>query len=727
MESFLKKIIPGLKHWIHFKRVLQLALSFSPFFLFTLPEEGKVASGEVNFSRPEENHLIITASDKAVINYKQFNIDEHETVQFVQPSPRATVLNRVMGVNPSEIFGRLSSNGKLFLINPNGIFFGPHAEVNTGSLIVSTLNIEDRDFIRGKYRFCLDATAKNSKIINHGTLRANESGCIALMAPFIFDEGVISARAGKTALLAGEIVTIDFSGDGLITFAIEGALEAAIIEHLGKISATQGEILIHLKTVDNLLKTVVNVEGLVVGEVIEKENGVTRIISKSELEADRVKLIGHHIELSEEIAAKRSLDIEAMGNVTIKKEQHQRDLSILGKRVTLDAPLHCSTLNVTGDLIDQNYPVKTTTSLTYNGQIYLGGKVNAKTGTITFNGPVIQDTVDSLRISISPGGNGNIVFTSTIDADTPERELFLSTGSGVIELKGPLGLKGCFKKVDITAKKISLADIGGKKPGVLESLSLKAASFNGKRGEIDLYGKIYHTGGQEWDGEKVNLNCEGRVDFISRGHPLTFKNAALHLKEGGHLAIETQGGKLELLSLRAEQLENISISTGKGEALIGDFAGDVGTLEIFGSRVVVVDEIEAFTIRFEAEEEIANFSGKKQISASENIYLNTKNGSIGQAKSPLWVETKGQIYTGSKSTANLIGSSIDGLLHSIPSNRPSLMIFNGVEYYDLVIETLVEEERVSLTPDLFMNVPGGYTGVGAIKPRKALLYYEVGN
>ena len=89
-------------------------------------------------------------------NYKDFQIGSQEKVRFLQNSTKSCVLNRITGENPSQILGSLESNGKVFLVNPNGIYFGRDSKVNVGSLIASTLDIADEDFTSEKYHFTLN-------------------------------------------------------------------------------------------------------------------------------------------------------------------------------------------------------------------------------------------------------------------------------------------------------------------------------------------------------------------------------------------------------------------------------------------------------------------------------------------------------------------------------------------------------------------------------------------
>ena len=80
----------------------------------------------------------ITAADKTIINWRGFNISLDELVKFIQPGPNAVVLNRVTGADPSSILGQLIANGRVFLINPNGVLFGANSKVDVAGLTATT-------------------------------------------------------------------------------------------------------------------------------------------------------------------------------------------------------------------------------------------------------------------------------------------------------------------------------------------------------------------------------------------------------------------------------------------------------------------------------------------------------------------------------------------------------------------------------------------------------------
>jgi len=122
----------------------------SPLAMAELPTGLNVVAGQATASTPTANNMRINqATDKAVLNWQSFSIGVGKSVQFVQPSASSVALNRVVGSEASSIYGSLSANGQVFLINPAGVMFAPGAQVNVGGLVVSSLAISNEDFMAG--------------------------------------------------------------------------------------------------------------------------------------------------------------------------------------------------------------------------------------------------------------------------------------------------------------------------------------------------------------------------------------------------------------------------------------------------------------------------------------------------------------------------------------------------------------------------------------------------
>ena len=86
-------------------------------------------------------------SQSAVVNWTTFNLGSAASINFVQPNAQAVILNRVNDSNPSQIFGRITSNGQVFLTNANGVYFSPTASVDVGALTATTHAVSDDDFV----------------------------------------------------------------------------------------------------------------------------------------------------------------------------------------------------------------------------------------------------------------------------------------------------------------------------------------------------------------------------------------------------------------------------------------------------------------------------------------------------------------------------------------------------------------------------------------------------
>ena len=257
-----------------------------------LASRENVAAGQADFVSSDEHTIQITASDKSIINYQSFSINEAEHVQFIQPTAKSSVLNRITGSDPSQILGHLSANGRVFLINPNGIYFGPKAVINTGSFLASTLNILDEDFLNDNFRFFQESGSKKASIVNEGMISSSPEGFVALFAPMVENRGTIYARAGKVAIAAAEKVTLDFSGDGLIQFSVDGELKQALIENYGNIEAAGGSVEISLRTAKDAIKMVVNTDGITPADNMEEIGGVIHLVGNSSIKAKQVLIDG---------------------------------------------------------------------------------------------------------------------------------------------------------------------------------------------------------------------------------------------------------------------------------------------------------------------------------------------------------------------------------------------------------------------------------------------------
>ena len=154
------------------------SLAVEPVSDTTLPTGGQVAAGQVSISQSGSNMKLLQSSDRAVVNWQSFDVGSAAEVQFQQPSATSSVLNRVASQAPSQIFGKISANGQVFLLNANGVIFGRDAQVDVGGMIAGAMKITDENYLNGNQVF----TDGQGAVINQGSLTATEGGLIALLA-----------------------------------------------------------------------------------------------------------------------------------------------------------------------------------------------------------------------------------------------------------------------------------------------------------------------------------------------------------------------------------------------------------------------------------------------------------------------------------------------------------------------------------------------------------------
>ncbi|KVN30637.1 filamentous hemagglutinin [Burkholderia pyrrocinia] len=241
---------------------------------YALPVGESVVSGKADILRYDNGQQmsINQHSDKLLTEWTSFNVDKGQRVTFNQPSTSSIALNRVTGQQGSSILGSIDANGRVFLVNPNGVLFGKDAKVNVGGLVATTLDIKNDDFQAGRFRFSGTSTAN---VANEGTLVAGEGGAIALLGAQVMNRSVVQAQMGTVALSAGSDVTLNFDGSKLLNVQIDGAAVNALVSNNKLLKADGGQVLMSARTANKLLQTVVNNVGRI--EALTLRNSAGRI------------------------------------------------------------------------------------------------------------------------------------------------------------------------------------------------------------------------------------------------------------------------------------------------------------------------------------------------------------------------------------------------------------------------------------------------------------------
>lgn len=370
---------------------------------YALPTGGQVVQGTATITTPNSATMNVTNSNNAIINWQQFNIGAGQTTNFIQPNSNSSVLNQVIGNNPSQILGNLNSNGQVYLINQHGILVGEGARINTNGFFASTLNITNDDFLNGDLKF---AGGGLGGIDNKGYIHAGEDGNVVLVAPNIENGGVIEVENGNIILAAGESITITSLENSSVEFNVQSADNK--VTNLGSVIAKNGAANLFAGTLKHTGS--IRATGLV-----RDENGIIRLVAldKNEVSGtvDATGDVGGNIQiLGDSVEIQSGAYVDASGN------NSGGEILIGGDQQGLNPDIQ----NATSTTVEQGAAVHADGGLLGDGgrvivfasnDVHVHEQITAKGGSISGDGGFIETSgLAQLDISVIPDAtavNGN--------------------------------------------------------------------------------------------------------------------------------------------------------------------------------------------------------------------------------------------------------------------------------------------------------------------------------
>ncbi len=240
-----------------------------------LPTGGTVAHGDVSIRAAGPGSMTLKqGTNSAVVNWQSFSIGSGGHVDVQQPGAGASMLNRVTGTTTSEIHGRLTANGQVHLVNPNGIFIGPSGTVTAGGFVASTLDISDEDFIAGRLTY--RGLGTSATVENAGRITIGRDGYAALLGGRVKNSGVVAVPMGRIAFGSGERAVLDLSGDQFLQVMVPTGGEdgdEALIENSGLASAEGGLIEMRAATAREAVRHAINLDGVAEARSVSMRNG----------------------------------------------------------------------------------------------------------------------------------------------------------------------------------------------------------------------------------------------------------------------------------------------------------------------------------------------------------------------------------------------------------------------------------------------------------------------
>ncbi|NMG10210.1 filamentous hemagglutinin N-terminal domain-containing protein [Brasilonema sp. UFV-L1] len=166
-------------------------------------------------------------------SFQEFSVREGRGAYFSNPAGIENIFSRVTGNNASNISGTLGvlGNANLFLLNPNGIIFGPNAKLDVGgSFFASTANSlnfgdgqqfsaknpADAPLLTVKVPLGVQFNQEQPKaIVNSGNLSVGTGQNLTLAGGTVASTGQLSAPGGQVAVAAvpgGSVLNLSSSG-----------------------------------------------------------------------------------------------------------------------------------------------------------------------------------------------------------------------------------------------------------------------------------------------------------------------------------------------------------------------------------------------------------------------------------------------------------------------------------------------------------------------------------
>lgn len=261
-----------------------------------LPQHHETVFGTVTIDKTTDKMTITQSSPTTQINWKSFDIGQKKEVEFKQPDENAVAYNRVIGGNASQIQGKLTANGKVYLANPNGVIITKGAQINVAGLFATTKDLErisengnsnqftrkakqDGQVLKDRLVLKDGQELKEGQVINEGEITAKDF--VVLNGDEVINKGKIDATNGKVYLSSGYNFTFTLP-DSSISVALEDNAAQGIVKNEGSIKA--GEITLSAKGRKEALDSLVMNNGVLEATQVSNRNG------KVVLSADEIKL-----------------------------------------------------------------------------------------------------------------------------------------------------------------------------------------------------------------------------------------------------------------------------------------------------------------------------------------------------------------------------------------------------------------------------------------------------
>ena len=454
--------------------VIAIAACFASAPAWSNPTAPQVVNGGASFNQAG-NLLTVKNTNGAIINWNSFSIGANETTRFIQSSAASSVLNRVITNDPSLLLGILSSNGRVWLVNPAGIMVGQGARIDVAGFVASTLNVRNEDFLAGRLNF--GAAPNAGSIQNYGQITTPTGGSVYLVAPNVENHGIINAPNGEVILAAGQTAQLIDTGTPGVKVDVTGA--ESNVTNLGEIVAEAGRI--------GMAGVLVKSSGTLNASSVVKEGG--RIFLKASKDAyvdgagrivttgtkgGRIEVLGNRVAVMDQAQLDASGD-SGGGTVLVGGDYKGKNPDIQNANITYFGPQ----ASIKADAMTSGDGGKVIVWADDTTRAY--GNISARGGAESGNGGFVETSghqyldVRGIRVDSSArnGAAGNWLLDPT--------DITIAAGSGSGNFYGGVFDNGGGASSTAYAGDINTALYGG-------DVTISTSSYGGGFGDITVNG-----------------------------------------------------------------------------------------------------------------------------------------------------------------------------------------------------------------------------------------------
>ncbi|MFN3239202.1 MAG: filamentous hemagglutinin N-terminal domain-containing protein, partial [Pseudomonadales bacterium] len=562
----------------------------------------------------------------------------------------AWFVGQIVGGSPTAIFGSITANGQVALVNRQGVIFGETASINAAGVFASALGLTDQDIFQKEGAVFEAESGVGGYVINHGVISASVGGSVTLLGESVTNTGVIVATLGQVNLASGSKAVVNFGPDQLIGIEVtEEVLEnneslKAAISNTGTIDAPGGKVMLTSSVSRSLFDHAINNEGVIRAKDAQYENGVIKLFGS-----------GGSVVNTGQIDASSSADGVAGGQITISSDTDvllSEQSSVLATSesdvggsvdITADSVTieQGSVLNVSGDLGGGSISVAATDFVTLDVDSELradaigsgdGGTVNVAAESVSLAGEISArggaESGDGGEVRVSAGSS--LTLTGSVDVSAsqgvdgtvilsaPALEVSDAGQDGQVDLNSVVGnieLEAA-QRVVINNVVESILDLGDADFSVTVVGAASSAEAADAIGFVmaDARDALETTGQVTIGVRDSSLNANALIDVAgrieSRPFPsplpndplgpsntiaLTATNGRIRIRNSAELravGLDGNAGSVSLLTTGFEEGNDAGTVYFEGSIDVTSEAGVGGSVKMLGDRVGLFAEAE---------------------------------------------------------------------------------------------------------------------------------------